>query len=306
MLTTELIHFDTAARELALASSIDEVKTIRDQAEAIRQYIRQQKGSLEMQNQAAEIKIRAERRAGEMLKEADKNKGAATPLHDERAFDIPKLADLGISEIQSHRCQTEASVPEVIFERHIAEVKASGEELTSIGLYNLAKHDNIIATKWTVDQEWYTPAIYIEAARTVMGSIDCDPASNDAAQQVVKARVYYSPKNDGLKQTWHGNIFLNPPYSHPDVAYFVDKLLDELKDGQQAILLTNNNTDTNFFHKAARRATAICFTKGRISFYKDDDTLSSPTNGQAFFYFGDNREKFIEVFSEFGILMSAI
>lgn len=43
------------------------MKLIRDKAEALRQYIRQQKGSLEMQNQCAEIKLRAERRAGEML-----------------------------------------------------------------------------------------------------------------------------------------------------------------------------------------------------------------------------------------------
>jgi len=60
----QLTHFDVARRELALAVSIDEVKQLRDKAEAIRQYIRQQGASLEMQNQAAEIKIRAERRIG--------------------------------------------------------------------------------------------------------------------------------------------------------------------------------------------------------------------------------------------------
>jgi len=92
---TSLIHFDTAKRELALASSIDEVKQIRDQAEAIRQYIRQQKGSFEMQNQAAEIKLRAERRAGEMLREQEWHKGAATPSHD--VTPLPKHEDLGIT-----------------------------------------------------------------------------------------------------------------------------------------------------------------------------------------------------------------
>jgi hypothetical protein len=56
-----LTHFDRAKRELELAASIDEVKKIRDQAEALRQYARQQKLSLEMQNRCAEIKIRAER-----------------------------------------------------------------------------------------------------------------------------------------------------------------------------------------------------------------------------------------------------
>ncbi len=45
-----------------------------------------------------------ERQLGEMLKEQEKNKGAATPLHDERAS-VPTLKDQGISEIQSHRWQ---------------------------------------------------------------------------------------------------------------------------------------------------------------------------------------------------------
>lgn len=165
---------------------------------------------------------------------------------------------------------------------------------------------DVIATKWTGDWESYTPAIYIEAARSVMGSIDCDPASNDQAQETVQAKVYYTPESDGLAQKWEGNIFLNPPYSHPEVAHFVDKLLDELKDGQQAILLTNNNTDAGFFHKAANKASALCFTKGRINFLKPDGNKSYPTNGQVFYYFGNNLDRFIEVFSEFGLLMRMI
>lgn len=59
-LEVPLVFFDKARQALQEAHSIDEVKKIRDQAEAIRAYIKQQKGSLIMQNQAAEIKIRAE------------------------------------------------------------------------------------------------------------------------------------------------------------------------------------------------------------------------------------------------------
>ena len=45
------------------------------QAEAIRLYVRQQNMGLEMQNNAAEIKLRAERRAGEMLDGSLPHKG---------------------------------------------------------------------------------------------------------------------------------------------------------------------------------------------------------------------------------------
>ena len=162
-----------------------------------------------------------------------------------------------------------------------------------------------MAKKWTGDQEWYTPAKYIEAARRVMGSIDTDPASNAFAQETVKAKSFYTKEDDGLKKIWRGNIFLNPPYSQPAIKFFVDKLLKELTFRQEAILLTNNNTDTRTFHSAALLADAVCFTKGRIHFLKKDGSHPSPTNGHVFFYFGNNMQGFIEEFSSFGIIMVA-
>ena len=74
-MTTALVQFDAARQALALATSIDEVKEIRDKAEALRAYVRQQGEGLEMQNQCAEIKLRAERRAGEILSEQERATG---------------------------------------------------------------------------------------------------------------------------------------------------------------------------------------------------------------------------------------
>jgi N6-adenosine-specific RNA methylase IME4 len=138
-MTTELVHFDAAKRELALASSIDEVKILRDKAEALRQYIRQQGASLEMQNQCAEIKLRAERKVGEMLSNPDTGVKPGNPqLSHDVIIERPKLNEIGINAKQSSRWQLEATVPEPILEQHIAEVKAKGEELTSIGVQRLA------------------------------------------------------------------------------------------------------------------------------------------------------------------------
>ncbi len=60
-----------------------------------------------IQNRCAEIKLGAERRAGEILAGMEKNKGAATSLHRARA--IPRLKDIGITEKQSHRWQAVAT-----------------------------------------------------------------------------------------------------------------------------------------------------------------------------------------------------
>jgi len=163
------------------------------------------------------------------------------------------------------------------------------------------------AAKWTGDPESYTPAQYIEAARAVMGEIDLDPASNEIAQRTVRAAEYFDEKANGLKQPWHGRVFLNPPYNYPLVAHFIGKLITEL-DAQcvtAAILLTNNNTDTRWWHEAAARAAAVCFTLGRINFYKADGQITQPTNGQTFFYFGADPVAFASLFDRFGLIMRA-
>ena len=66
---TGLVKFDAAKQAIETAASIDEVKDIRDRAEAFRAYAKQAHFSLKMQNQCSEIKVRAERRAGNLLGE---------------------------------------------------------------------------------------------------------------------------------------------------------------------------------------------------------------------------------------------
>src|SRR5262249_298780 len=66
---------------------------------------------------------------------------------------------------------------------------------------------------------------------------------------------FYSKADNGLAHPWAGRIFLNPPYSAV-IARFVTKLLQELGAGRvsAAILLTNNSTDTTWFHQAMAAA----------------------------------------------------
>lgn len=127
------------------AKTVDEVKEIRDKAEALRLYLRQQGAGLEMQNHCAEIKLRAERRAGELLGEMPKNGG--TQLNGRDGFggnivlppkDIPTLEDIGLTKMQSHRFQTIAQIPKEDFEVYIAETQAAKDELTSAGMQRMA------------------------------------------------------------------------------------------------------------------------------------------------------------------------
>lgn len=158
-----------------------------------------------------------------------------------------------------------------------------------------------VVDKYSGQDEWYTPSEYVEAVRNCLGFIDLDPASNEVANRVVKAATYYTAEDDGLSQDWFGNVFLNPPYKQPLVAQFTQRLVDSYIAGQvsAAVLLTNNSTDTLWWHGAASVSAAACFTRGRISFYRDKE-YDSPTNGQVFLYFGQDVGTFRREFQSFG------
>lgn len=150
------------------------------------------------------------------------------------------------------------------------------------------------------NNEWYTPVDYIEAARDVMGSIDFDPASSEIANETVKAGEYYTAETNGLDKTWHGNVWMNPPYASDLIGKFIDKLIDELPNIEQAMVLVNNATETEWFNKLIPQASAVCFPRSRVKFYMPDGKTGAPLQGQAIIYFGIHYDKFINVFSQKG------
>jgi phage N-6-adenine-methyltransferase len=160
----------------------------------------------------------------------------------------------------------------------------------------------------TGENEWYTPAQYLELARAVMGTINLDPATSEIANRVVQAEQIFTLEENGLTQEWHGTVWMNPPYAQPYIQHFIEKLVEEVKAGhtRQAIALTHNYTDTAWFHHAAEHCQAICFTRGRIAFVNPDGEKAAPTQGQAFFYFGECVAEFAEQFSSVGFVMNRI
>jgi ParB family chromosome partitioning protein len=190
-----------------------------------------------------------------------------------------------------------------------ADAEAKGQRVANMGVREAMRllappADTVTGTG---DDEWYTPFKYIESARAVMGAIDLDPASCDFAQEAVKASSYYTKDDNGLQLEWHGRVWLNPPYSKELMPLFVDKLIQEYGEHRrvkQAIMLTNNYTENQWFQKAEKLAERICFTDHRVKFQKEEPevTGSAPQRGNCFFYFGDDARRFESEFSQWGFV----
>jgi len=154
------------------------------------------------------------------------------------------------------------------------------------------------------ENEWYTPACYIESARVVMGSIDIDPASSEIANKTVKATKYYTKDDDGLTKEWAGNVWLNPPYAQPLISQFSQAIVEKLTEYTQIIILVNNATDTQWLHQIMKISDAICFVNGRIKFVDMAGNPSgAPLQGQCIIYIGDNDEGFHNEFQKYGLCL---
>jgi ParB family chromosome partitioning protein len=143
-----------------------------------------------------------------------------------------------------------------------------------------------------------------------MGSIDLDPASCAAANQIVNATSYYTEKHDGLKQNWHGRVWLNPPYTPtseyrlPQYTWF-RKADEEYRLGhiEQAILLMMVSKQ-RWFHDLWKYP--VCLSWNRIHFIRPGRKPQELRDGNCFVYIGPHEQKFIDVFQQFGTVAKRV
>ena len=195
------------------------------------------------------------------------------------------------------------SLKESLRDEVTEEVTQQVIEMTEKERQEKSSEKNVHVANATGENEWYTPKIYIDAAKEVMGNIDVDPASTEIANKTVKADKYYSIKDDGRLQKWDGNVWMNPPYSQPLVTEFCTLLVEKFKKGEikQACVLVNNATETAFYQNMLSCCQAVCFIRGRVKFIdKNGKIMGAPLQGQTILYFGEHEKPFDEIFSKFG------
>jgi hypothetical protein len=283
-------------QELAAINTPAEALGVMDRAARTREAYRLMNHSVEECNQVAEVYLLATRKFGEMAKDI--------PAHRPKAnIDVGLME--GTPRQRQYARKVEATAKESDILDYVREVTSEHDQASIAGLLEWlepGRHGNLQGI-----YEWYTPPAIIEAARAVMGEIDLDPASCAQANEIVQATEFYSEETDGLAQIWNGRVFLNPPFAHPTVKHFADKLLESFGAGsvEQAVWLSNACVDVGWWQDLAQLG-SVCFHRGRIQFYGPDGKLQPPTLGQSIIYLGDNDAAFKEAFLPFGVVMVAM
>ena len=151
------------------------------------------------------------------------------------------------------------------------------------------------------DVEYYTPIEIVNAARTVMGSIDLDPASSPIANERVKAVKFFS--SNGLGQDWFGNVWMNHPFDRFENPKWIAKIVSEFNRGhiKQACCITFASTSEKWFQPLLNFPQ--CFLHPRTNYFLPDGTLKKGvTKGSVVTYLtGGGIQKFAETFNQFGV-----
>ena len=114
----------------------------------------------------------------------------------------------------------------------------------------------------SASDEWATPQELFDRLNAVF-HFDLDPA---ATPENTKCAKYYTTKENGLVQSWRGNVWLNPPYGR-EIGAWVKKAYEEVTRGgaTSVVLLLPARTDTAWYHDYCTKG-FIVYLRGRLKF----------------------------------------
>ncbi len=122
---------------------------------------------------------------------------------------------------------------------------------------------------------WLTPPFIIEALGGA-DSFDLDPCSIFNSKIPTARAGFSNVFQDGLARPWFGRVWLNPPYSNPEVGQFMERMADH--NHGTALLFARTETQM-FFDTIWRRASGLLFLEGRLHFHYPDGRRAKANAG---------------------------
>jgi len=128
----------------------------------------------------------------------------------------------------------------------------------------------------SIKQDWNTPRILFDKLNQEF-NFEYDLAAN--AENALCKR-FYSKESNGLKQSWGGVCWLNPPYGDKS-SKMVDWIKKSYNDSQAnpnltVVMLIPARTNTKWFHNYCMKAAEIRFICGRPKFGDSKHGLPQP------------------------------
>ncbi len=136
--------------------------------------------------------------------------------------------------------------------------------------------------------ELFVPALVLAGTRIVLGEIDLDPCSSEAAQERVAAAEWYGRSQDGLSNPWRGTVWVFPPFGAVDA--FASHFDQELRAGRvrQAGFMGPASFGEPWAQKllGLPQLTAVVVSRKPTSFPSSDGSDVRSDYGMAVFFFG--------------------
>lgn len=289
--SSDVVPFSVIEHELTLADTPSKVKSIDDKLAVIQELFRKERRALSNQNKLATLRIKAQRRGGELLASTVRQGRPKKRSHDE-TFSLPE----GIDKNTSFRWQALAEIAEKTLEDYLKLQEECGEEVTTAGLQRFVegKRDGVHYS--SESEEWNTPKGIVELVLAVLGEVDLDPCSNSKKKPNVPAKKVFTKSEHGLAYEWEGKVYMNPPYGQV-LAEWIEKLASEFEAGRvvEALALVPSRTDTEWFRRLHHYPR--CFLFGRLKFGDQESPAPFPS---MVVYLGRRIEAFVEVFRAVG------
>lgn len=122
--------------------------------------------------------------------------------------------------------------------------------------------------------DWETPQDFYNKLNE-RHQFTLDPCASDAT---AKCSKYYTDADDGLSQSWSGEVvFMNPPYGR-GIKDWIKKAYEESQNsGATVVCLIPARTDTRYWHDYCMKAHEVNFVKGRLKFGDSKNAAPFPS-----------------------------
>lgn len=110
---------------------------------------------------------------------------------------------------------------------------------------------------------WPTPQKFFDEQNKIHSfTLDCCASKDNA-----KCDKFFTEEDNGLQQTWTGNVWMNPPYGR-GIGEWVKKAYESVfveGSSDKVVCLLPARTDTKWFHNWCVKG-KVEFIKGRLKF----------------------------------------